>query len=58
MLIKISCLGNLCLYTLFEFKPEIFLKDEEVDEEIIMNDFIENLHSYHLFTLQSSLTSS
>ena len=46
---------NLCLYKLFKFKPEIVEKDEEVDEIKIMNDFIEKLHSYHLFTLQSRI---
>ena len=44
---------NLCLYKLFKFKPEIVEKDEEVDEEKRMNDFIEKLH--HLFTRQSRI---
>jgi uncharacterized protein YutE (UPF0331/DUF86 family) len=35
------------LKKLFKFKPKIVEKDEEVDEEKIMNDFIENLHSFH-----------
>jgi hypothetical protein len=33
--------------------PEIVEKGEEVDEEKIMNYYIEKLHSYHFFTLQS-----
>ena len=46
---------NLCLYKLFKFKPEVVDKDGEVDEEKIMSDFIEKLHSYHLFSLQSKI---
>jgi len=45
---------NLCLYKLFKFKPEVYLEDEEANEEKIMSesDFIDKLHSYDLFTLQ------
>ena len=46
---------NICLYKLFKFKPEIANKDEEVDEEKIMKEFVEKLHSYDLFTLQSRI---
>jgi hypothetical protein len=30
-------------------------EDEEVNEEKIMSDFIDKLHSYDLFTLQSRI---
>ena len=46
---------NLCLYKLFKFKPEIADKDKEEDEEKIMKEFVEKLHSYDLFTLQSRI---
>ena len=36
-------------------KPELIEKDEEVDDEKIMNDFIEKLQSYQLFTLNSRM---
>ena len=45
---------NICLYKLFKFRPEIN-SDEEEDEEKIMKNFIEKLHSYNLFTLQSRI---
>jgi hypothetical protein len=45
---------NICLYKLFKFRPEIN-RDEDEDEEKIMKDFIEKLHSYNLFTLQSRI---
>jgi hypothetical protein len=40
---------------LFKFKPEITDKDKEGDEEKIMKEFVEKLHSYDLFTLQSRI---
>jgi hypothetical protein len=46
---------NLCLYKLFKFKPEVTPEDEEANEEKIMSDFIDKLHSYDLFTLQSRI---
>jgi hypothetical protein len=46
---------NLCLYKLFKLKPEVTSEDEEVNEEKIMCDFIDKLHSYDLFTLQSRI---
>jgi hypothetical protein len=46
---------NLCLYKLFKFKPEVTPEDEDENEEKIMNDFIDKLHSYDLFTLQSRI---
>ncbi len=46
---------NLCLYKLVKFKPEVTPEDEEADEEKIMSDFIDKLHSYDLFTLQSRI---
>jgi hypothetical protein len=46
---------NLCLYKLFKFKPEVTPEDGEGNEEKIMSDFIEKLHSYNLFTLQSRI---
>jgi hypothetical protein len=46
---------NLCLYKLFKFKPEVTSEDEEANEEKIMSDFIDKLHSYDLFTLQSRI---
>ena len=46
---------NLCLYKLFKFKPEFTPEDEERNEEKVMSDFIEKLHSYNLFTLQSRI---
>ena len=39
----------------FYRKRGAFEKDEEVDEEKIINDFIEKLHSYQLFILQSRI---
>ena len=44
---------NLCLYRLFKFKPEKSSPDDDIDEDKIMNDFIDKLQSYDLFTLQS-----
>jgi hypothetical protein len=46
---------NLCLYKLFKFKPEAPPEDEDENEEKIMSDFIDKLHSYDLFTLQSRI---
>ena len=46
---------NLCLYKLFKFKPEVTPEDEEANEEKILSDFIDKLHSYDLFTLQSRI---
>jgi hypothetical protein len=46
---------NLCLYKLFEFKPKVNPEDEECNEAKIMSDFIDKLHSYDLFTLQSRI---
>ncbi len=46
---------NLCLYKLFKFKPEFSPEDEEANEEKIMSDFIDKLHSYDLFTLESRI---
>jgi hypothetical protein len=46
---------NLCLYKLFKFKPEATPEDEDENEEKIMSDFIDKLHSYDLFTLQSRI---
>jgi hypothetical protein len=46
---------NLFLYKLFKFKPDVTPEDEEGNEEKIMSDFIEKLHSYNLFTLQSRI---
>ena len=43
---------NLCLYMLFNFKPEVGDKDRDEDEEKILREFVENLQSYDLFTLQ------
>ena len=40
---------------MFKFKPEITDKDKEEDEEKIMKEFVEKLHSYDLFTLQSRI---
>ena len=37
-----------------KFRPEIY-SDEEEDEEKIMKNFIEKLHSYNLFTFQSRI---
>jgi len=44
---------NLCLYKLFNFKPELGDKDRDEDEEKILREFVEKLQSYDLFTLQS-----
>ena len=44
---------NLCLYKLFKFQPEINSLDE--DEDKIMDEFTEKLHSYDLFTFQSRI---
>jgi hypothetical protein len=38
-----------------KFKPEAPLEDEDENEEKIMSDFIDKLHSYDLFTLQSRI---
>jgi hypothetical protein len=46
---------NLCLYKLFKFKPEVTPEDEDRNEEKIMSDFIDKLHSYDLATLQSRI---
>ena len=46
---------NLCLYRLFKFKPEPINLDAEDSDEQIMNDFINKLQSYKLFTLQSRI---
>jgi hypothetical protein len=46
---------NLSLYKLFKFKPEATPEDEDENEEKIMSDFIDKLHSYDLFTLQSRI---
>ena len=46
---------NLCLDKLFKFKPEVTPEDAEANEEKIMSDFIDKLHSYDLFTLQSRI---
>jgi hypothetical protein len=45
---------NVCLYKPSKFRPEI-KRDVDEDEEKIMKDFIEKLHSYNLFTLQSRI---
>jgi hypothetical protein len=45
----------LCLYKLFKFKPEATPEDEDENEGKIMSDFIDKLHSYDLFTLQSRI---
>ena len=47
---------NCCLYRLFKFKPEI-PSNEYDDENKLMNDFINKLENYNLFTLQSRITS-
>jgi len=44
---------NLCLFKLFNFKPEY--NSEEEDEEKIMSDFLVKLQSYQLFTLQARI---
>ena len=44
---------NLCLYKLFNFKPEVGDKDRDENEEKILREFVEKLQSYDLFTLQS-----
>ena len=46
---------NLCLFKLFNFKPEY--NSEEEDEEKIMSDFLVKLQSYQLFTLQARIYS-
>ena len=48
---------NLCLYRLFKFKPEKPSPDDDIDEDKIMNDFIDKLQSYDLFTFQSRIYS-
>ena len=47
---------NCCLYRLFKFRPEI-PSNEYDDENKLMNDFINKLENYNLFTLQSRITS-
>ena len=44
---------NLCLLRLFKFKPEVNYSDDELEKEKVMSDFINKLHAYDLFTLQS-----
>ena len=44
---------NICLFKLFKFKPD-FTSDFE-DDARILREFIEKLHSYDLFTLQSRI---
>ena len=48
---------NLCLYRLFKFGPEIDYYKDDNNMEIIMNNFLNKLHSYNLFTLQSRIYS-
>jgi hypothetical protein len=44
---------NLCLYKLFKFSPDF--SSEDKDEETVMSEFVEKLHSYELFTFQSRI---
>jgi len=46
---------NLCLYRLFKFGPEIDYHKDDNNIEIIMNNFLDKLNSYDLFTLQSRI---
>jgi hypothetical protein len=44
---------NFCLYKLFKFSTD-FSSDDK-DEETVMSEFVEKLHSYELFTFQSRI---
>ena len=44
---------NLCLYKLFKFSPDS--SSEDKDEETVMSEFVEKLHSYELFTFPSRI---
>jgi len=45
---------NCCLYRLFKFRPEISSIDKN-DEDKLMDDFINRLNDYNLFTFQSRI---